>query len=1202
MRYTLLTLLLFVPFVAADDWEDFTNNLATDLAPLIILFGEKLTKQFLSESITVLDNVIFALSPLGVLTAVVSLIRVCGGASLRAFIGRAQEGPGDAEIELLPCVSESTGELFNDAGISRVFGRPKIVEIVAWEQTDPKTGKKSIEIGTLREALLKKAWYCKGGELQEDEIKGMPELDIPNLSLNKGIKRKSQFWFYCAAGVGTVMQLGQLNVGAELVYSDIDNFDVGVMTYAALTVFAYPSVFKVDGKKVHSYAFPMYIIGTTFLFIGMFFCAFILEHSSKQYYLYPNHPSKIYWLQPGCQDVGDQVFGAFLATYKERDSAFTNNMRYIKSTRISTRGKQHTKIYVTLTLTLIGFVFQFVGQRGLHASVILAQLGSTLFMAVIRACLRTERMTPGENKLNNPKHERQLISEKQKELDCFAFHVDEIKSFNLRSAPLPQNHAPRTTTTSVASKLIRTRIRLAELTSNPHHGINDAWEDLPIRRVTRNLARTIEATMDLLSTWSNNLEKSFDFKITLECERLDEKPLDVVPEIYTFRLSRSPDTGKWRIKQANLEAVLGLWTWSLTKSKAAWRQPTLTRLVGLSEAEAREEETDLYFQKWIFRQRQARFLPSKLINSSRQLFGFHPEKPVTENSQESFSSQSTLCVDMDILAVITDNDVETMAAQDIYIHFLKKAFETFKELGGHVDLIPGARGSYLAYNSRLEDLVRCFESSNLGSREDALLCIIPVLKNRGILPGLSGDSANVRKRTEELVEKGNWQAAVSLVSWLCHRSDGSDFEKSVYKLAFLCHRKMLGGMDENAQKVMTPGQKEGFGQICKLLSSDMRADFFKSRVVVRPANWMESKSRIDWWNAFSEQLGWITWQASVNVESAQWLQPVLKSLRVHPTLRYPKEPEIKAEETPRAVRALSLDLTKSLLEDTEESEPVFVAKTAKEYTAHTSQLQLGLEWAVNNGYFLLVYLMFVRWMDFAAKYKVPATKTTIQNAFVAAAKSRCDWAVKVLLQHDAAMETENDNGVAAFHELVNGGYAKACQVLLENGQDPNRKGPHNLRALSIAATSGHLDVIKVLLDYGADLEYQQSFGSTALAWASQHNQFDAVDMLLSYGANIETCAPDGATPLLSAVEDDHFQMVKFLLEKGANINACDNEGENAVMIAAGRGHANILRFLLAKGAVFHLQNNKGLTALELARNGNHMEVIAILETADGQTA
>jgi hypothetical protein len=30
---------LFVPFVAADDWDDFTNNLATDLVGLKVEIG-----------------------------------------------------------------------------------------------------------------------------------------------------------------------------------------------------------------------------------------------------------------------------------------------------------------------------------------------------------------------------------------------------------------------------------------------------------------------------------------------------------------------------------------------------------------------------------------------------------------------------------------------------------------------------------------------------------------------------------------------------------------------------------------------------------------------------------------------------------------------------------------------------------------------------------------------------------------------------------------------------------------------------------------------------------------------------------------------------------------------------------------------------------------------------------------------------------
>lgn len=179
---------------------------------MITLFGERLTKQYLSESISLLDNIIFALSPLGVLTAVVSVIRVCGGSSLRAFIGRAQEGPAEAESELLPCVSESTAELFNEGGISRVFGRPKIVEIVMWQNENTHTGEKTIQIGTLRDVLKEGAWSAQGSGLSDEDLSDpthLPELDVPNLSLNKGIKRLDQFWFYCAAAVGVVMQLGQ---------------------------------------------------------------------------------------------------------------------------------------------------------------------------------------------------------------------------------------------------------------------------------------------------------------------------------------------------------------------------------------------------------------------------------------------------------------------------------------------------------------------------------------------------------------------------------------------------------------------------------------------------------------------------------------------------------------------------------------------------------------------------------------------------------------------------------------------------------------------------------------------------------------------------------------------------------------------------------------------------------------------------------
>lgn len=192
-------------------WDDFANNLATDLAPFITLFGEQVTKQYLSESVGFLDNLIFALAPLGILTAVVSAIRVSGSPSLRAFIGRAQEGPGIAEVELLSCTSETTAELWNDGGISRVFGKPMLLEVAVDDDES-----------TTHDPIIN--FVCDADNSWEEKVKSTGDTGCnsdndadlrrqfmkssPNLSLNKGIKKRNQVWFYAVALVGVCLVIG----------------------------------------------------------------------------------------------------------------------------------------------------------------------------------------------------------------------------------------------------------------------------------------------------------------------------------------------------------------------------------------------------------------------------------------------------------------------------------------------------------------------------------------------------------------------------------------------------------------------------------------------------------------------------------------------------------------------------------------------------------------------------------------------------------------------------------------------------------------------------------------------------------------------------------------------------------------------------------------------------------------------------------
>ncbi|KAF4342836.1 hypothetical protein FBEOM_3245 [Fusarium beomiforme] len=146
-RIALLSVLLFMPSSVMamfganneiDFWDSFANNFATDPAPIIALFGEQVTKQFLSESTTILDVVIFAVDPLGIITAVVSCIRVSNNTFLKSIIGRAREPHGMPEVELCSCTSEDFCELWSNGGICRVFGRPKILEFIYKKPSDPR--------------------------------------------------------------------------------------------------------------------------------------------------------------------------------------------------------------------------------------------------------------------------------------------------------------------------------------------------------------------------------------------------------------------------------------------------------------------------------------------------------------------------------------------------------------------------------------------------------------------------------------------------------------------------------------------------------------------------------------------------------------------------------------------------------------------------------------------------------------------------------------------------------------------------------------------------------------------------------------------------------------------------------------------------------------------------------------------------------
>ena len=943
--------------------------------------------------------------------------------------------------------------------------------------------------------------------------------------------------------------------------------------YGAVTVFICPSLFQKNGRPVESYAFPLFIFGTLMLCTGMFFCAFIIERSSSECYLHADRPSKLYWLQPGRQHVGDQVFDAFLRVTEGPQSQPTGDLTYIKSVR-SRHHTGNSSLFLTATVTVVGFVAQFVGLRGLHATVILAQLGATLLMAIIRTCLRTKRIGPEQNRFGG--HERQLVSYKSQELDFFAFHLENAESFSLVStlARTPSSSSQSslrssnaTTEASVqpvgnATRLIKTRTRLAELTSANDRCSSAAWDDLPIRQIARSLADAIEQTMDLLSAWKSVRDDHFAFDLSLLCQS-QHKSIAPIMETYTIALERADDTLQWRVNDNELEAIVGLWTWSLLKSDPKWLQEGLGRMVGLTEFEARAPDTDLYFHKWIFRQTEARMVSSRMVSFPQQLFGYYSDEYPD---------------DKEILVVRTKNKLEKMVAQDIYIHFLRSALEGLAELGGEINMLPGSQNRLVAHNSRIDDIVECFESSGLGSREDALLCVVPSLRNRGLLPELAADSHPIRLRLEELSGSKKWSEALSITYWFCERSAGDEFEYSAYELGYLCHLAMI---DQDAST-----QAEGMKFVKLAMQGNPRTLFFRNMKNQRPLNWMDTPEQAGFWARFTQQLGWMVWHIS---ERNGQKQVIRTALNHH---------GINEDSLP-----LSGDNGNDVQEQKGKETAVRWLTNRDENQSLSTDDQLALSWACRNGHHAILNWLVAKWVNIDKL----CHGAYIFNFIIWAAEEEYDVALASLRRRGIDLDMQGPVSVNCMTAMIfsialHSDY-KVARVLLANGAHVDAPDKTGRTPLMAASDVGLSEAVLLFLENNANVNAQDAQGASPLVYAILEGQFNIAEILLKNGADINSRGITGTTPLMVAADEKEVELLRLLLSRGADVNAQDDDGQTALMITAQNHCRDGMVALLNHGADVHRQTTQRETALDCAQNACNWEGVQLLKSViEGQGA
>ncbi|KAL6812589.1 ankyrin repeat-containing domain protein [Trichoderma sp. SZMC 28015] len=593
----ILLYFLLLRHAAADSGDDFSNNLFTDLSPLLALFGERVTMQFISQAMGLSDCIILAMAPLGIITIIVAAIRVGGPSWLKALIGRATENLAAAELELMSSTSNEVCELWNGNDVVRCAGSAPVWEFicllpskeeggreVAEVPTNPKvkimsledaqTGQtggapymEEININLWNKLRGKQIQQTEDGHVQPDTQSTNPSSDEPNVIIIRNTrhaapnishnryKNTGRGELYFAACLGVLLQ-------------------IGVILYCGI-ITQFPrraSKFQKDGSPVGSYAFPLTTIGTVVLNIGMLICCRVVETRTKENAYRPTKKwrARMVWLQRETT-VGDQEFKSFaLYTGEDQPIVITSERKgpsgkpntvntagqqqHNDETNHQTQGSQDNQTegsqdntgeidrqrtslelmtVVGTTISLVGFFAQFIGIRGMHWSASVASLVAILMMTAVRAWVRRGLAKPMYSELLRPGFE----------LDWFADTLKNISSaswYNPDKKKGVQATTNQNSNDNEAQHCIERRRKLAKL----------AGCQGPVSKEAIAVTLAIEATMNLLGERLDReiLTFSWDYKIENSTTNAARFQLTI----------KKQEENKWKANAGEIEAALSL--------------------------------------------------------------------------------------------------------------------------------------------------------------------------------------------------------------------------------------------------------------------------------------------------------------------------------------------------------------------------------------------------------------------------------------------------------------------------------------------------------------------------------------------------------------------------------------------------------------------------------------------------------------------
>lgn len=876
-----------------------------------------------------------------------------------------------------------------------------------------------------------------------------------------------------------------------------------------------------------AYACPFVLVGTMTSCLGMFLCSLIIERTTNEtYYKKRNGPEKsdLFWIQPGGQKVGEQVFNAFIGKI--------NVPRYVQSNRAKRQVEEDYRLWVSVGLTIGGFIIQFVGLRGMHAAVTLSQLGSTVVMSIIRASLRSQRMSENDNMLAKHLSDDKKRLLKGHELDWIAMHLNELEEFEVlipydpsiypgtkepSNPPSNNDHGSSSSDTSIPAFLrtLMVRARLARLTSSPEAF---SWEDMELREIVRRLQASLQDSMDILYT-EGDFVTSKIFKIPVSYNSCGGKGGELI------ELKFSRDDTSWKTEPSALEALLGLWTWS--------------KLVKLPEGD---------FLSFDHIRVVAQGEDAKSLGEAKIECGIWIPtlSPFIEPDEDAHLVGLPDGMSLKTLGVRRQGSTLLMCAHDLFITSLTAMLPEKTSIEGSTDLRPADNNqrSFQLLHSGIESLVHAFTNSGLGTRYDAYMCIVPVLRRSTKLPGYSEISGVAREAVESCKRDGRHEKAENILKWyskICEVEYRKIWE--IYLLEFYCDAMLNSDSTEqaigwrgmvNIQENICSPEVLRQAQSCQEIAIQIAR---RNQSIAHYADSLQKKGVND---AQADEF-------DKNKSVAKWSK--LNNLL--------------------AVRYF-LRMASNGVNDVD-----FSDETRKS----------PLVWAAFNGNDTMArFLLSQQTVDF-----VPDSDNRGPLSH-ASEKGHSDIIAMLLEKGDP---TINDAGWKNLKTpliyAAEAGHSNVVAALLTSRAIKIQQADHSEHsALQYAARNGHLASVEELLkNENTDPNFKTvGFGDTPLCLAAL-NGHEAIVKLLMNRSDISI----NCRALPAAASNDYEDIVKLLLDHtGIDVNA-----GNPLASAAAVGHEAIVRLLLRQDGV---RVNKG-TPLSRAAAGGFENIVKILLEHDG---